>query len=179
MKKGKCNKSINGVLIGILFLFAMFIPHCVAAQKVVALDTIIHCNEVVYGKKFYAICQTMLIELAGSKPGYMKPCIGLFVYYNPSTGKTAFPDIVGVHKADKEMLVTGKADFEVFAIDKDVNGYNEHFGKDIGVLGETGKYFAIRAKVHYDGSKKDYDRLQVKYKVKLIDKEKYEKKYKW
>ncbi len=137
------------------FLLAFLFPRQIVAQKTVALDTIIHCNEVVYGKKFYGICQTMLIELAGSKQGYMKPCIGLFVYYNPSTGKTAFPDIVGVHKADKEMLVTGKADFEVFAIDKDVNGYNEHFGKDIGVLGETGKYFAIRAKVHYDGSKEN------------------------
>ena len=170
---------MNRVLIGILFLFAVFTPHCVKAQKTVALDTINHCNEVVYGKKFYGICQTILIELAGSKPGYMKPCIGVFVYYNPSSGTTAFSDIVGVYKDDKEMPITGKADFEVFAIDKDVSGYNEHLGKDFGVLGETGKYFAVRAKVHYDGSKKGTDRLQVKYKVKLIDKKKYEEKYGW
>ena len=179
MKQGKCNKSMNGVLMGILFLFAMFIPHCVAAQKSDTLEVIKRHNEPVYGKRFYAVCQTVLAELAGNKPGYMKPCITVSVSYNPSPGTSAVSDIVGVYKADKEMPVTGKADFEVLAIDKNARGYNEHFGKNIGVLGETGKYFAVKAKVHYDGSKEKADRMQVKYKVKLIDRKKYEKKHKW
>ena len=170
---------MNGVLMGILFLFAMFIPHCVAAQKSDTLEVIKRHNEPVYGKRFYAVCQTVLAELAGNKPGYMKPCITVSVSYNPSPGTSAVSDIVGVYKADKEMPVTGKADFEVLAIDKNARGYNEHFGKNIGVLGETGKYFAVKAKVHYDGSKEKTKQLTAKYKIILIDKKKYEKKFVW
>ncbi len=178
MEKGKLNK-VSGVFVGILFLFAIFTPHCISAQKTDTLEVIKKNNEPVYGKRFYAVCQTVLAELAGSKPEYMKPCITVSVSYNPSPGTSAVSHIVGIYKGDKEMPITGKADFEVLAIDKNARGYNEHFGRNIGVLGETGKYFAVQAKVRYDGSKENADRMQVKYKVKLIDKEKYEKKYGW
>ncbi len=67
----RIQNDVIRLFVGILFLFTIFTPQWVLAQKTAALDTIINCNEVTYGKKFYAICQTMLIELAGSKPGYM------------------------------------------------------------------------------------------------------------
>ncbi len=170
---------MNRVLVGILFLFAIFMPHCVAAQKSDTLEIIKKNNEPVYGKRFYAVCQTVLTELAGSKPGYMKPCITVSVSYNPSPGTSVVSNIVGVYKAEKEIPVTGKADFEVLAIDKNARGYNEHFGRNIGVLGETGKYFAVKAKVYYDGSKEKSKQLTAKYKIILIDKKKYEKRHKW
>ncbi len=161
------------------FLLAFLFPRQIVAQNANLLDLIENDYQVVYGKKIYAVCHTIFVEHAGSKPGYMKPYIMAFVSYNSTPGMNFTSDIVGVHEGDKDIPVTGKADFEVLAIDKQARGYNAKMGKCVGVLKETGKYFAVRAKVHYDGSKEKADRVRVKYKVKLIDKKKYEKKFLW
>ena len=140
-------------------------------------------NSVVYGKRFYAVCDTWMTLRPGSKSGYINPEIHFYAFYNPSPGLGLMTNASSISvknvRGDEEIPLKGKADFEVLAIDKLSRGYNADVGKCIGVLGETGKYFAVKAKVHYDGSKEKSKQLTAKYKIILIDKEKYQKKHKW
>ena len=130
-------------------------------------------KEVVYGKRIYAICNTtMVLPEKGGKPE-----IWVVVNYNPAPGlrNQSFIDIL---KCDKDVAIDGKADFKFLAIDYFAKGYNRNVGRCIGVLGETGKAFAVEAKIRYNGKVAERSkRLKAKYKIKLIDRKKYKDRW--
>ncbi len=137
-------------------------------------DTFVSAEpKVIYGKRFYAVCyQTDLVLRPGTKANYFKPEIIFGVNYNPSPGLNLATNPSCIYVKSKsgaeEIPIDGKEDFEVLAIDKLSRGYNADVGKCIGALGETGKYFAVKAKIHYDGSKPKEKCLTAKYKIKLL-----------
>ncbi len=129
-------------------------------------------EQVIYGERFYAVCQLSLELYSGTKANYVRPLIRLYADYNPSPGLNLATNPSCLYlkskSGAKEIPINGKEDFELLAVDKLSRGYNAYVGKCIGRLGETGKYFAIKAKIHYDGSKPKEKQLKAKYKIKLL-----------
>ena len=158
----------------VLFAFGTFILPKEMRAKVMEYTTFfVTPKEVVYGKRIYAICNTtMVLPEKGGKPE-----IWVVVNYNPAPGlrNQSFIDIL---KCDKDVAIDGKADFKFLAIDYFARGYNGYVGRCIGVLGETGKAFAVEAKIRYNGKVAERSkRLKAKYKIKLIDRKKYKDRW--
>ncbi len=169
----RCLKKRSRNVVFTLFLLGVLLPKETLAK--ITEDTVFFVTpkEVVYGKKTYAICRTtMFLPEKGGKPKIM-----VVVDYNPSPGLRNFP-FVDEFVGDKDVAIDGKADFKFLAIDYFAKGYNRNVGRCIGVLGETGKAFAIKAKIRYNGKAAERSkRLTAKYKVKLIDRKKYKDRW--
>ncbi len=165
-------KSFCGKAFALLVLLALVPKEMQASGEndVVIFGT--H-DEVVYGKKMYVVCKTLMsMPEKGGKPKFE-----IYANYNPSPGLRNFP-FVEIFVGDKNVAIDGKADFKFLAIDYFAKGYNRNVGRCIGVLGETGKAFAVKAKIRYNGKVAERSkRLTAKYKVKLIDRKKYKDRW--
>ena len=124
--------------------------------------------EIVYGKKLSAFCSSwVLIDYSEDSLSF-RPIIMVHSVYNPSPGaEKAF--ISDGSPSNITIPVKGKTTLRFTAIDNNKKGINDVVGKSAGVLAETGKYLAIKAKIKYDGSKPKAERVKAKYKIKLID----------
>ncbi len=167
------NGCWRGVVLVLFALWMFMFPKEMQAR--VRKDTTFFDTpkEVVYGKRIYAICSTtMLLPEKGGKPE-----IWVVVNYNPAPGLRNQP-FMDILKCDNDVAIDGKADFKFLAIDYSARGYNGDLGRCIGVLAETGKAFAVEARIHYDGKVAERSkRLTAKYKIKLIDRKKYKDRW--
>ena len=159
-----------------LTLFALgvlVLPMKMQARVVKDTTFFVTPKEIVYGKRIYAICKTtMVLPEKGGKPE-----IWVVVDYNPAPGLRNQP-FIDILKCDNDVAIDGKADFKFLAIDYSARGYNGNLGRCIGVLAETGKAFAVEARIHYDGKVAERSkRLTAKYKIRLIDRKKYKDRW--
>ncbi len=142
----QCLKGCLSVVLALLVLGIFVFPKETLAKVTEDTTFFVTPKEVVYGKRIYAICNTtMALPEKGGKPE-----IWVVVNYNPAPGlrNQSFIDIL---KCDNDVAIDEKADFKFLAIDYFAKGYNGNVGKCIGVLGETGKAFAVEAKIRYNG----------------------------